>query len=128
MVAPSPWSACAALAGLWHLGDIALLLIAAAASVGWVMLCARAERTGDHEWAPLAVFGVAVGLLILLSGWDSDVAGPCCAVVTVGRDARVGVSPDRLLMVIGVVLLQFVTGNQLVRLVLGSVGAVKPDG
>jgi hypothetical protein len=27
-----------------------------------------------------------------------------------------------------VVLLQFVTGNQLVRLVLGSVGAVKPEG
>ena len=31
-------------------------------------------------------------------------------------------------MVVGVVLLQFVTGNQLVRLVLGSVGAVKPEG
>ena len=31
-------------------------------------------------------------------------------------------------MVIGVVLLQLVTGNQLVRLVLGSVGAVKPAG
>ena len=31
-------------------------------------------------------------------------------------------------MVTGVVLLQLVTGNQLVRLVLGSVGAVKPAG
>ena len=31
-------------------------------------------------------------------------------------------------MVVGVVLLQLVTGNQLVRLVLGSVGAVKPAG
>ncbi len=31
-------------------------------------------------------------------------------------------------MVIGVVLLQMVTGNQLVRLVLGSVDAVKPAG
>ena len=31
-------------------------------------------------------------------------------------------------MVLGVVLLQLVTGNQLVRLVLGSVGAVKPAG
>ena len=65
----------AALAGLWHLGDIALLLIAAAASVGWLLLCARTERTGDHEWAPLALFGVPLGLLILLSGWGSDVAG-----------------------------------------------------
>jgi hypothetical protein len=38
------------------------------------------------------------------------------------------VAPDRLLMITGVVLLQLVTGNQLVRLLLGSVGAVKPVG
>ena len=38
------------------------------------------------------------------------------------------VSPNRLLMIVGAVLLQLVTGNQLVRLVLGSVGAVKPEG
>ncbi len=48
---------CAALAGLWRLGDIALLVIAAAASIVWLLLWARAERTGEHELAPLAVFG-----------------------------------------------------------------------
>ncbi len=37
-------------------------------------------------------------------------------------------SADRLLMIVGVMLMQLVTGNQLVRLVLGSVGAVKPAG
>ena len=63
------------LRALWHAGDIVLLLIAAAASVVWVVLCARAERTGERELTPLVVFGAAVGLLILLSGWDSDVAG-----------------------------------------------------
>ncbi len=48
------WSShCAALGGLWHLGDIALLVIAAAASIGWLVLCARAEETGEREWAPL---------------------------------------------------------------------------
>ena len=31
-------------------------------------------------------------------------------------------------MIVGVVLVQFATGNQLVRLVLGSVGAVRPAG
>ena len=61
VVAPVAVAATAALAGLWHLGDIALLLIAAAASVGWLLLCARTERTGDHEWAPLALFGGASG-------------------------------------------------------------------
>jgi hypothetical protein len=38
------------------------------------------------------------------------------------------VSPTQLLMAVGVVLLQLTTGNQLVRLVLGSVGAVRPAG
>jgi hypothetical protein len=36
--------ACATLAGLWNLGDIALLALAAAASTGWVWLCSRTER------------------------------------------------------------------------------------
>ena len=84
VVVPIAAAGTAALAGLWHLGDIGLLLIAAAASVGWLLLCARAERTGDHEWAPLALFGGAVGLLILLSGWGSDVAG-LVALAAVGR-------------------------------------------
>src|SRR5690606_1808421 len=50
---------CAALAGLWHRGDVALLLIATAAGVLWQVLCARAERTGSHQPAALAVFGGA---------------------------------------------------------------------
>jgi hypothetical protein len=119
---------CAALAGLWHSGDIVLLAIAAAASVAWVVLCARAERTGERELTPLVVFGTAVGLLILLSGWGSDVAGLVAWWSTWAGLPEGGVDPDRMLMVVGVVLLQLVTGNQLVRLVLGSVGAIKPAG
>jgi hypothetical protein len=117
--------ACAAVAGLWHLGDIALLTIASAASIGWLWLCARAERTGEHEVAPLVLFGLTVAMLIVSSGWGSDVDG-----LVARWPAWVGidVEPDRLLMVVAVVLLQLVTGNQLVRLVLASVGAVKPAG
>jgi hypothetical protein len=125
VVAPVVVVSCAALAGLWHLGDIALLVIAAVATVGWLLLCARAERTGEHELAPLVLFGAAVGLLILLSGWASDVAG---LVARWPSWVGLSVSPDQLLIVVGVVLMQLVTGNQLVRLVLGSVGAVKPAG
>jgi hypothetical protein len=125
VVAPAVVVSCAALAGLWHVGDIALLVIAAVAAVGWLLLCARAERTGEHEVAPLVLFGAAVGLLILLSGWASDVAG---LVARWPSWVGLSVSPDQLLIVVGVVLLQLVTGNQLVRLVLGSVGAVKPAG
>jgi hypothetical protein len=129
VIAPAVVVGSAALAGLWHLGDIALLVIAAVASVGWLLLGARAERTGERELAPLVVFGTAVGLLIMLSGWGSDVTGLVQRWSTwAGLPGLGEVDPDRLLMVIGVVLLQLVTGNQLVRLVLGSVGAVKPAG
>ena len=125
VVAPVMVMACAVLAGLWHLGDIVLQLIAAAASIGWLLLCARAERTGEREAPPLVLFGLAVGFLIVLSGWGSDVHG-----LVARWPAWVGidVDPNRLLVVVAVVLLQLVTGNQLVRLVLGSVGAVKPVG
>jgi hypothetical protein len=129
VVAPVVVVGCAAMAGLWRLGDIALLVIAAVASVGWLLLCARAERTGEHEVAPLVLFGGAVGLLIVLSGWGSDVDGLVQRWSTwTALPGVEGVDPDRLFMVTGVVLLQLVTGNQLVRLVLGSVGAVKPAG
>ena len=75
-----------------------LLEIAAAASVAWVVLCARAERTGERELTPLVVFGTAVGLLILLSGWGSDAAGLVARWSTwVDVPGLGGVSPDRLL-------------------------------
>lgn len=120
---------CALLAGLWHRGDLPLLLIATAAGIAWEVLGERAERTGHRPWAPLFALGGAVLALGVLSGWASAAGG------LVGRWAEwtqlpaVGaISPDRLLMVVAVVLLQLVTGNQLVRLVLASVGAVKPAG
>lgn len=129
LAAPVVIVGCAALAALWHLGDIVLLAIATVASVCWVVLCARAERTGERELTSLVVFGVAVGLLLVLSGLGSDVAGLVQRwVAWVGLPGIRGVDADRLLMIVGVVLLQVVTGNQLVRLVLGAVGAVKPAG
>jgi hypothetical protein len=128
-VVPAAVVGCALLGGLWHRGDVPLLLIACAAGIAWQVLGARAERTGHRPWAPLLVLASAAGTLILLSGWASGVAG------LVGRWSTWtqlpvvgGLSPDRLLMVVAVVLLQLVTGNQLVRLVLASVGAVKPEG
>jgi hypothetical protein len=127
--APVVVVAAAALSGLWHLGDLPLMVIAAVASVGWVVLGARAERTGRRQGTPLAVFGIGLALLILLSGWASDVGGLVARWSSWVATPGIGdVDPNRLLMVVGAVLLQFVTGNQLVRLVLSSVGAVKPEG
>lgn len=129
IVAPLVVVACAALSALWHPGDIAPLIIAATASAGWVVLGARAERSGEHQGGPLAVFGLALAALIMLSGLASDVGGLVERWSSWVDVPAVGdVSPTRLLMIVGTILLQFVTGNQLVRLVLGSVGAVKPEG
>ncbi|WP_197375365.1 hypothetical protein [Mycolicibacterium baixiangningiae] len=128
-VVPAAVVGCALLAGLWHRGDIPLLVIACAAGIAWEVLGARAERTGHRQWAPLLVLASAAATLILLSGWASEVTGLVGRWSTWTQLPAVGaLTPDRLLMVVAVVLLQLVTGNQLVRLVLGSVGAVKPAG
>jgi hypothetical protein len=118
----------AAQSALWHFGDIVLLLVAAVATVAWRILCRRCEHTGEWEIAPLAVFFGAGSVLIVSSGWGSTVHGLVARWAS-WTDLPLGaVSPTQLLMAIGVVLLQLVTGNQLVRLVLGSVGAVRPAG
>ena len=121
--------ACALLAGLWHLGDVPLLIVAALACVGWLVSCERAERTGSRQATPLTVLGIAVVLLILLSGWGSDVAGLVARWSSWAGLRGIGdVAPGRLLMIVGVLLVQAATANQVVRLILGSVGSVKPAG
>lgn len=120
----------AALCGLWHLGDLLLVGIAAAAAAAWEVSCAHAERVGGpRQVAPLVLFTAVVAVLMLLSGLGSPVDGPVRAwsnwAALPGLDS---VDPSRVVMVAGVVLLQLVTGNQLVRLLLGAVGAVKPAG
>lgn len=119
---------CAALGALWHRGDVPLLAVAAAAAVAWEWLCLRTERSGRHQAAPLAVFAAALAALIVLSGWCSPVGGLVARWSTWVQLPLSHVTPTRLLMILGVVLMQFATGNQLVRLVLGSVGAVRPAG
>lgn len=115
------------LAGLWGRGDLALLALAAIGLAGWQFWCARAERTGTRQVIALTTFGATVAALILLSGWASEVSGPLARWVSwtgVTGDAPA----DRVLMAIGVLVIQVSTANQLVRLILGSVGAVKPAG
>jgi len=119
---------CAALTGLWHAGDIPLLVLAAAASVAWEWLCWRSELRGRRQAAPLAVLVAALALLIVLSGWSSAVHGLVARWSGWVQLPLTHVTPTRLLMVVGVVLVQFATANQLVRLVLGAVGAVRPLG
>lgn len=118
----------AALCGLWHVGDVSLLVMVAATALLWEWLCIHNERTGAHHAVPLAVLGAALALLIVLSGWASAVNGVVARWSTWVQLPFSGAGPTRVLMIVGVVLLQFATGNQLVRLVLASVGAIRPAG
>jgi hypothetical protein len=122
--------ATAALCGLWHLGDLLLVGIAAVAAVAWELSCSHAERVGGRrQAAPLVLFVAVLAMLIVLSGVGSPVAGLVKA--WVGWAPVTGLAsadPTRIVLVAGVILLQVATGNQLVRLLLGSVGSVKPAG
>jgi hypothetical protein len=85
------------------------------------------RRPGRHlspSQRPAVV--VAAVVLIGLSGWSSDVGGlvaPWLPWAGFGD-----VEPRHALMIVGVMLLQLATANQLVRLVLTAVGAVRPPG
>ncbi len=122
--------ATAAMCGLWHPGDLLLIGLVAASVLAWELACTHAERVGGRrQLAPLVLFMAVIAALVLLSGFGSPVAGAVQAwsqwTALPGIDS---LQPGRLVMVVGVILLQLVTGNQLVRLLLGSVGAVKPAG
>ncbi len=122
-------AACLLLGALWHPGDLLLLAAAAGAGVAWLLLCDRAERTSGHQALPLTVFGAAVAALVLLAGLGSDVGGLIERWTEwVGLAGGHAVDPGRLLMIVGVMLTQVATANELVRLVLGSVGALRPAG
>lgn len=128
VVGPVVVAALSGLGALWHAGDIPLLVLATASVVAWEWLCARSERSGGQQAAPLALFAAALALLTLMSGWSSPVNGVIARWIGWAHLPLGHVTPDRLLMIVGVVLVQFATANQLVRLVLGSVGAVRPAG
>lgn len=128
LAGPGVVLACAGLAALWHAGDIPLLALAATAVVTWEWLCARSELSGENQLAPLAVFGGALTVLAVLSGWSSPGGGIVARWSAWVHLPLSHVTPAKLLMLVGVMLVQFATANQLVRLVLGSVGAVRPPG
>ncbi|BBY64542.1 hypothetical protein [Mycolicibacterium helvum] len=122
--------AIAALCGLWRPGDLLLVVIAAAAAVAWELSCNHAERVGGRgQVTPLVLFAAVLAMMIVLSGLGS----PCAGLVKAwaGWAPVTGLAttdPTRIMLVAGVILLQVTTGNQLVRLLLGAVGSVKPAG
>jgi hypothetical protein len=117
------------LAGLGSAGDIGLLLLVAVIAVGWTILVGRSRHRGTAAMWPLAVLLVGVATVVLLGGLAGPAAGPL-AVWLHGSPWRglPSISADRFLLVIGLFGFQLSTGNEVVRQVLATVGAIKPHG
>lgn len=109
--------------------DLLLAVLTAAAVVGWVVLSAE-ERVRRHgAGPPLAVLLGSAAALLLLSGWAGPTAGAVARwLAWAPLPALQALSPDRVLLLLALLLLQLATGNVVVRLVLIQVGALPREG
>ena len=108
--------------------DLVCLAASLVPLVLWVRWSAEAVTTGDGHWPALAALAAGAVWLIALSGWASPAGGPFgrwlqwADLPVVGPEA----SPTRVLLVVGLLLVNLATANVVVRLVLVGVGAMRP--
>lgn len=120
--------ALAVLAGLTAPVDLVVLLAALVPMAAWLRWSDQALATGSGPGPALASLAVGAGWLLGLSGWASEAAGPLARwlgwadLPLLGGGAAV----DRVLLVVGLVLVNLATANALVRVVLVGVGALRP--
>ncbi|MGL5863606.1 MAG: hypothetical protein ACRCY9_20395, partial [Phycicoccus sp.] len=121
--------AAALLAGLTAPVDLVALGAALVPLVLWIRLSGQAMATGTGHAAALGALAVAGAWLVGRAGWASQAGGPLerwlgwAALPAVDTDT----SPDRVLLVTGLVLVNLATANVVVRVVLVAVGALRPS-
>ena len=114
------------LAGLTEVADVVALIVIAAVVVLWGQTVTRAFA-GRRPALPLVVVGVALAVAVLVSGQAGEVGGLFGAWVEgLGIPALADLGPERVLLLLGVMLVQLSTGNVVVRLVLTVTGTVNP--
>lgn len=114
------------LAGQHTALDLLALLVIAIVVITWSRSSARAF---DHRSPaiPLIVLGVGVSLMVIASGLASPVSGPLASWwSTLDWPPATRITPDRALLVLGVMGAQLSTGNVVVRLVLAATRTVNP--
>lgn len=119
-----------AVAGLLGPADLLALLGGAVSLVLWARWSTRALATGSGHVRSLVALAGGAGWLVALSGWSSAPGG------LLGRWLRwadlpavaAGAGPAEVLLVTGLLVANLATGNVVVRLVLVSVGALRPLG
>lgn len=119
--------AAALLAGLTDLTDVVAVVLLVAVTVAWGQTVTRGFARGGRPWVPLVVLGVAVVLAVALSGQAGAAGGVAQQWLDhVRLPILRGLSADRGLALLGVVLVQLSTGNVVVRLVLSATGTINP--
>jgi hypothetical protein len=117
------------LAGLGSGADVGLLVLSGLVAATWSILVGRSHVFGTGQLPPLLVLLGGVVLIILLAGTATPAGGWLAAWLDDSPwRAFSRLSADRFLSVIGLFVVQLSTGNELVRLVLGGVGAIRPQG
>lgn len=118
----------AVLAGLTAPVDLVVLATSMAALGAWGVLSAQALATGRGHGRALAVLAGGAALLVALSGWASAVGGPFARWLAWADLPLLDASsdPGTVLLVSGLLLANLASANVVVRLVLVSVGALRP--
>lgn len=120
-------AALALLAGLTAPVDLVVLAAALIPLGLWVRYSSTALASGSGHVVALASLAVGAAWLVGLSGWASPVGGPFARWLEWADPPMVGDADAGLvLLVVGLFLVNLVTANVLVRLVLLSVGALRP--
>lgn len=117
------------LAGLTDTADLVALIASVVPLAGWVALSERSLRRGGGHAEALVLLGGTAVTLVATSGFASTADGPLGDwLAWADLPFSDGPSVDRLLLVVGLFVANLATGNVIVRLVLVSVGAMRPSG
>ncbi|MFN2319854.1 MAG: hypothetical protein ABR500_09255 [Dermatophilaceae bacterium] len=110
--------------------ELGLLVVGLATVIGWVVATAREQRTRFDYGLPLGVLAVGLVVQLIALRWVSPAAnGGLLGRWVDGVALSVGpVDSGTVLLVVALMLAQVSTANIVVRLVLASVGALKPVG
>jgi hypothetical protein len=114
------------LADLTNPVDVVALVAIAGVVVLWGQTVTRGFA-GRRPALPLVVVGVALTVALLVSGEAAPVGGLFASWVDgLPMPVLTDLGPERVLLLIGVMLVQLSTGNVVVRLVLTVTGTVNP--
>ena len=118
------------LLGAFGVEELVLVAIGLAAVVAWVVTTSRPVSSRRDYAAPLFILAVALLVQVVALGFlpVREPDGVLAAWVERVSFAGATMAPAQVLLVAGALLAQISTANIVVRLVLASVGALKPAG